>query len=309
MNSRTVAAVSAALSIAVTACNSKKTSETTEPIQFPEARFPSYLKPVSSVEEVLPSVRPLARNKTGFQGNGLGIAQPGETIVFVLGPHAEDIVVPAVKKWLRERRPDLAEKLFPKNRELSPRMRLVHEKLHDEVVGNEIIGRGIQAYLKKHPEVRGVFWGKAGGTFRRCFMHPMEDKFLGLFIVDNRWDVMSALGTYPGDVWQLVEEQTMEPLIHVDQLRITDPEGTDIRSDISEQQARNWARGAYQRGHLYMFPSICSRTRRPAASGTRFTEKYNLPRDHGFHTHTYFSNYEVHLRNADRWVTLIVRSE
>ena len=38
-----------------------------------------------------------------------------------------------------------------------------------------------------------------------------------------------------------------------------------------------------------------------------FTKQYNLPKDHGFHTHTYFSDYQVHLRNADRWVTLIVR--
>jgi hypothetical protein len=36
-----------------------------------------------------------------------------------------------------------------------------------------------------------------------------------------------------------------------------------------------------------------------------FTKQYNLPKDHGFHTHTYFSDYRVHLRNADRWVTLI----
>ena len=36
-----------------------------------------------------------------------------------------------------------------------------------------------------------------------------------------------------------------------------------------------------------------------------FTRQYNLPKDHGFHTHTYFSDYQVHLRNADRWVTLI----
>jgi hypothetical protein len=36
-----------------------------------------------------------------------------------------------------------------------------------------------------------------------------------------------------------------------------------------------------------------------------FTKQYNLPKDHGFHTHTYFSDYQVHLRHADRWVTLI----
>ena len=36
-----------------------------------------------------------------------------------------------------------------------------------------------------------------------------------------------------------------------------------------------------------------------------FTKQYNMPRDHGFHTHTYFTTYKVHLRDADRWVTLL----
>ena len=36
-----------------------------------------------------------------------------------------------------------------------------------------------------------------------------------------------------------------------------------------------------------------------------FTKKYNMPKDHGFHTHTYFTTYRVHLRSADRWITLL----
>ena len=30
-----------------------------------------------------------------------------------------------------------------------------------------------------------------------------------------------------------------------------------------------------------------------------FTAKHNVPADHGFHTHTYFTTYRVHLRAAD----------
>jgi hypothetical protein len=488
----------AALLLLATGCSPKPdAADAPGAAAYPAPRYPSYLKPPSSIEEVLPRVRPLARNRTGFQGGGLGIAQPGETVTFVLGPNAEDLIVEGVKKameergvhvnllheyeavgvshgdalelrrlqrtytaeqgymeattwvetnfpdqeavktWLRERRPDLADQLFPKSRELSPHMREVREKLR-----GDSIGKGLQAYLQKHPDVRGIFWGKGGGTFLRRFMHPMENRFLGLFVVDNRWDVMSALGTYPGDVWQLVEEQAIEPLVHVDKLRAKDPEGTDVWADISEEQARNWARGVYQRGHLYMFPNqatgrfgysivdypafqkewlpreplaimngvIAGTTnhtgfyprwevhlengyvhevkgggtygealralmqlphindvaypfhsenhkgywflyelafgthpkafRNPAGldDGTviperlragvihwglgitlhhdpneathsqkllDFTAKYNLPRDHGWHTHTYFTTYEVHLRNADRWVKLL----
>src|SRR5713226_6101175 len=490
-------AVIAALVLWTAGCGRKENGRLDAPIQYAEPRYPSYLKPPSSIDEVLPHVRPLVRNKTGFQGAGLGISQPGDTVTFVLGPDAEDLIVQAVKKameergvhvnlvheyemvdisredaleyrrirrsytseqgymeaatwveanfpqpepvkaWLKERRPDLYDRLFPKNRELSPRLREVQAKL---LWPN--LGKGIQAYLQQHPEVRGIFWGKGGGTFLRRNLHPMENRFLGLFVVDNRWDVMSALGTYPGDVWQLVEDQTMEPLVHVDKMTVTDPEGTDVWADISEEQARNWARGAYQRGHLYMFPNqatgrfgysvvdypafqkewlpreplaimegvIAGTTnhtgfyprwevhlkngyvhevkgggtygdalrelmqlphindlaypfhdeshkgywflyelafgthpkafRNPAGldEGTviperlragvihwglgitlhhdpgvqtqsqrllDFTAKYNLPRDHGWHTHTYFTTYRVHLRNADRWVTLI----
>src|SRR5882672_1841896 len=300
-----------ALLLAAAACGTgPRNAERMVGVQYPEPRYPSYLKPPSTIDEVLPHVRPLARNKIGFQGNGLGIAQAGETVAFILAPTAEDMIVQAVtrameergvkvnlvpeyevagvsqddaaafekarrtftseqgymeatwwvesnfhdpasvKSWLKGRRPELYDKLFPANRELSPHLEEVRKKfLWDSV------GKGIQNYLTKHPEVRGVFWGKGGGTFLRRNMHPMEDRFLGLFMIDNRWDVMSLLGTYPGDVWQLAEDQIVEPLVHVDRLTITDPEGTDAASDITEEQAQHWARGVYQRGHLNMFPN------------------------------------------------------
>jgi hypothetical protein len=492
----------AAATIAAAACGgAQKTAAPAAKeaaVQYPEPRYPSYLKPVSSIEEVLPHVRPLVRNKTGFQGAGLGIVNAGETVTFVTGPDADDMIVAAVKRameergvkvnvvpeyemvgvskddalayhkirrsytaeqgymeaatwvesnfpdpeavktWLKGRRPDLYDKLFPKGRELSPQLREVQQKL---MLPN--LGKGIQAYLTKHPEVRGIYWGKGGGTFLRRNLHPMEEKLLGLFLVDNRWDVMSALGTYPGDVWQLAEDQLMEPLVHVDKLTAKDPEGTDVWADINEEQASHWARGVYQRGHLYMFPNQATGRfgysvvdypafqkewlpREPLAiihgtiAGTTnhtgffprwevhfndngyigevkgggltgealrefmqlphindlvypfhnpehkgywylyeiafgthpkafrnpegldngtviperlragvihwglgitlhhdpgvqtqsqklldFTTKYNMPRDHGFHTHTYFTTYKVHLRNADRWITLL----
>ena len=63
------------------------------------------------------------------------------------------------------------------------------------------------------------------------------------------------MSTYPGDVWQLAEEQLLEPLVYVDRIEVTDPEGTNLHADITEDMAQRWAAGAYQRGHLYMFPN------------------------------------------------------
>lgn len=499
---RTLWALGLVAAIAASACSGRsgpaRDAAAPAALDYPEPRFPAYLKPISKVEEVLPHVRLLARNKTGVQGAGLGVASAGDTVTFVTTSASDPLIVEAVKRameergvkvnvvpeyemvgiskedaleyqtirrsytseqgymeaatwveanfpdpdaiktWLKGRRPDLYEKLFPQSRELSPKLKDVQQKLQ---LPN--LGQGIQAYLTTHPEVRGIFWGKGGGTFLRRNLHPMENKFLGLFLVDNRWDVMSALGTYPGDVWQLAEEQLMEPLVHVDKITAKDPEGTDVWADISEEQAAHWARGVYQRGHLYMFPNQATgrfgysvvdypafqkewlpreplaiihgqiagttnhtgffprwevhfndngyvsevkagglvgdalrefmqlprindlvypfhnpehkgywylyeiafgtnpkafRNPQGMADGTviperlrsgvihwglgitlhhdpgvqtqsqkllDFTKQYNMPRDHGFHTHTYFTTYKAHLRSADRWVTLL----
>ncbi|HXH06035.1 MAG TPA: hypothetical protein VNI83_05520 [Vicinamibacterales bacterium] len=466
---------------------------------YPAPRFPSYLRPPSSIEEVMPYVRPLVRARHGLQGAGLGIAEKGDTVLFVVSTDAEDLIVNAIVKameergvtvivrrdyemagvprdealayrkarrsytseqgymeaanwieanfpdpdkakgWLRQQRPDLYAKLFPPEREMTPRQREIYERMRGEQ-----IGRRIREYLEQHPRIRGVFWGKGGSTSLRRYLRPLESKFLGLFLVDNRWDVMSRLGTYPGDVWQLAEDQSMEPIVHADRIEITDPEGTHVTAEISEEMARNWSRGVYQRGHLYMFPNQATGRfgysvvdypafqgewlpREPMAlangviAGTTnhtgffprwevtlkdgyvrdvkggglfgealraflrypnindkvlpfhnanhpgywwlyeialgthpkafrnpamleqgsaipernrsgvfhwglgvtlhhdptgpaksqklldFTAAYNLPRDHGWHTHTYFTTYRLHLRNADRWVTIVER--
>jgi hypothetical protein len=83
----------------------------------------------------------------------------------------------------------------------------------------------------------------------------MQAKYLGTFITDTRYDLLSGMATYPGDVWQLAEEQTLEPLVYVSRIEATDPEGMNLWADLTEEMAQRWAQGSYQRGHLYMFPN------------------------------------------------------
>ncbi|MGH9198969.1 MAG: hypothetical protein ACRD1T_24980, partial [Acidimicrobiia bacterium] len=286
------------------------------------------------------------------------------------------------------------------------------------------------------------FWGKGGGPGAARALYPMHNKYMGFFTADNRWEMMSQLTTYPSDVWLLSEEHSMDPLAYVDRLEITDPEGTNVWCDVTEEMAQRWVKGAYQRGHLYLFPNqasgrfaysvvgypafqtqwiprepmalingvvaatnghtgffprmevhykdgyvkevrgggaygdalreflqypkindvtypfhnhkgfwylyeIASGThpkwfRNPSAmeagsvspernrssvihwglglrlwhdpdrpvespSWLKFTAEHNLPRDHGFHMHSYFPTYRVHLRNAQKWIFLMDR--
>jgi hypothetical protein len=309
-----------ALAASATGCrNDPPTPEEqarSERSEYPAPRWPSYFKAPGTVEELMPAARSLVRNKSGFLGVGMGVLQPGETVLLAPNAKSDAMVIEAIvkalgergvtaqvqytyellgqtrelvdrqqqtlsegrriadagiyqasswitgqfpdpsvpKAWLKERRPDVYAQLFPGDAAGGTPRAASDEPLSFANEMNQV-GLAIQAYLKKNPKVRGVFWGTAGGTGLRRAMYPMQDKFLGTLITDNIWTLQSQMTNYPGDVWQLAEEQMLEPLIHADRLEITDPEGTNLWADLTPDMAERWSQGAYQRGHLYMFPN------------------------------------------------------
>src|SRR5213596_804575 len=300
---------------------------------YPEPRWPSYFKPPKSADDLMDAARSFVRNQSGLQGKGMGILQPGDSVLVVAANDADPMVLDAItralgerkvkphmkfvsdmagetkeqadarvkrreknrditkagiyqasqwienqfpnpaepKAWLKQRRPDVYKELFPgETGEINvnaPRQRPRGEAAaggEDADTGaatstdyrsRNAVGDGIKKYLTAHPEVRGVFWGQGGSTGLRRQLFPMQEKFLGTFVTDNVYTLQSQMSTYPGDVWQLAEEQLLEPLVYVDRVEARDPEGLDVWSDITDDMAQRWAAGAYQRGHLYMFPN------------------------------------------------------
>jgi len=307
---------------------------------YPAPRWPSYFKPAKSADDLMAAARLLVRNQSGLQGKGLGILQAGDSVLLVPGNNADQMVLDAIdralkerkitahikrgyellgqtkeqadkqrearggpaardvqhagiyqatgwitgqfpdpekpKAWLKERKPDVYAKLFPEgvntNMATPGAVSARRPGGDDEAPGNnangnsnapaappggalERMGSAIKDYLTAHAELKGVFWGGGGTTSLRRAVHPMEDKYLGTFTTDNVYDLESQMSSYPGDVWQLAEEQLLEPLVYVDRVEVTDPEGTNLHADITEEMAQRWAAGVYQRGHLYMFPN------------------------------------------------------
>ena len=307
--------------------------------KYPDPRWPSYFKPPKSVDDLMPPARALVRNQSGLQGKGMGILQPGESVLIVAANEADPMVLEAIRRalverkitpfvkytyemlgqtkdeaqkdsarrnkghdiskagiyqasawinglfpnpdqpkaWLKQRNPSVYAELFPgetptvvKTSAGSAQTSTARQRPRGEAAeeadtgatagtgdyqGRYKVGEAIKAFLTAHPEVRGVFWGAGGSTGLRRQLYPMTDKFLGTFTTDNVYNLQSQMSTYPGDVWQLSEEQLLEPLVYVDRVEITDPEGTNLWADISDEMAQRWAAGAYQRGHLYMFPN------------------------------------------------------
>jgi hypothetical protein len=304
---------------------------------YPPPRWPSYFKPPKSVDDLMDASRSFVRNQSGLQGKGMGILQPGESVLIVAANDADPMVLDAIaralterkvkphmkfvsdmsgetraqadartkrreknrditkagiyqasqwienqfpnpaepKAWLKARRPEVYKELFPgetgdvKFDPNAPKQRPRGEAgagaggedadtgatTNTDYQSRNAVGDGIKAYLTAHPEIRGVFWGQGGSTGLRRQLYPMSEKFLGTFVTDNVYTLQSQMSTYPGDVWQLAEEQLLEPLVFVDRVEAKDPEGLDVWADITDDMAQRWAAGAYQRGHLYMFPN------------------------------------------------------
>lgn len=154
------------------------------------------------------------------------------------------------KNWLKERRPDLFEKLFPARKELSPRLQkeLLKFKMKNQA-------RGLIKYLEQNPHIDGVFWGGGRGTYLKRMLHPMEHKHWGVFTAHSRIEMMSEVTSFPADVWSLIESLTLESLAFADEVQVNDAEGTDFSFKLEPIQAERWARGAYHRGHMFMFPA------------------------------------------------------
>ena len=305
--------------------------------KYPDPRWPSYFKPPKSIDDLMDAARSFVRNQSGLQGKGMGILQPGESVLIVAANDADPMVLEAIKRalverkvtphmkfvydmsgetkehaearqakrekdrditkagiyqasqwienqfpnpaepkaWLKARRPEVYKELFPgeagdvKFDPNAPKQRPRGEgapsaggedadtgaSTNIDYQSRNAVGDGIKKYLTEHAEIRGVFWGQGGSTGLRRQLYPMSEKFLGTFVTDNVYTLQSQMSTYPGDVWQLAEEQLLEPLVYVDRVEAKDPEGLDLYADITPDMAERWAAGAYQRGHLYMFPN------------------------------------------------------
>jgi hypothetical protein len=154
------------------------------------------------------------------------------------------------RDWVRQEDPDLYKATWPETK--FPNEKAQRLAGRDSM---EYVGKAIQAYIDKNPDVRWVFWRSGGRTDTRKAIGKHQDKFLGNYTYLDLYDLMSQVPAFPGDVWRLIETKTIEPLGFVDRVEVTDPEGTAFGYDVNEEAARRWAQGVYQQGHLFMFPA------------------------------------------------------
>jgi hypothetical protein len=297
--------------------------------KYPAPRFPSYIRPPKSIDDILPFARAAVRQTGGR--TPLGLVEKGQTVAIFTEPTSEDMIMQAIKrayeergvkvqivpeyqllgvskeealkavkanrwftseqgymevrawilqrfgdaevpkKWLKERRPDLYKAVFQREDDSAPDLIDLGRRF-----GGKSVGDAIVKYLDQHKEVNAIFWRRGGRTVTRKSIEPHGNKYFGNFIFDNRYELMNKAATFPGDIWRLAEERVVEPLSWIDRVEVNDPEGTNFAFELDEKQAQAWTEGAYQQGHLFMFPhQATGRFPYSSVDYPAFTKKYN----------------------------------
>jgi len=263
---------------------------------YPEPRFPKYLRSVTSVDPLLPPARLAARQIAGR--TPLGLVKSGERLLLVVPDHQDPLVLQAVVRALEERGVKVVTAKMSQMQGLTEaqgrqNLQAAQGHLTFGADGWKEIGAGLlqqrllrflpadaraavtpprppnprtvddltgtARYVAAHPEIDRVIYGVGGRSWQQRAFGPNAAKFLGNWSYEKQSDLLSKVPEFPGDVWKLVEEKVLDAVPFVESVHMTDPEGTDVRWNVSEDEAAKWTKAAYLQGHIFLYPLQGSR--------------------------------------------------
>jgi hypothetical protein len=160
----------------------------------------------------------------------------------------------------------------------------------------------LKLWLDEHPHFDAVFAGLGGRPYWRWGIENHGDKFRENWTYLSRKDLVSRANLFPGELMKLIEDKTLEWIPDAVEVRITDPQGTDLQFAVTEAEARHWATEAWVPNHLFLNPAVENRS--PArATDSVPPEHYSLPRANGVIAGTgnhvgYFPHMAFHLNDG-----------
>lgn len=105
----------------------------------------------------------------------------------------------------------------------------------------EEIGEPIANFLRENPKYTAVFVQTAGGGHVKNAMQEQRDKYRGLWEHLNKERFLSSFVLYPDEIVSLLDRKIFELAANVEEIRVTDPEGTYFTCPVDEEEAALWA--------------------------------------------------------------------
>lgn len=138
------------------------------------------------------------------------------------------------------------------------------QKMFGQQWSDLFMWRNIGAYFDKHPEIKFYLAGIGGRTFAQGLAGERHKNKvqLGNWIYESPQEMLSKFGSFPGDVWSLIDDRMVAPVQHVSEGTFTDPEGTNLHWTLTPAQTRHWAEQVsdYTEGHLQVYPAASMAT-------------------------------------------------
>ena len=257
-------------------------------------RFPKYLRTVTTIDPLLIPARLAARQIAGR--TPLGLLKAGETVLIVVPDEQDPLIKQAIERALGERQVTVVWKFSSEMQGLTPAQmkqnmearrgqltygadgwkelgtfqrrvgRFLPAAVQKEVAGAPLPNPprtedldGTVNYVASHPGVDRVVYGAGGRARQQRAFGRNAGKFVGNWTYVKQSDLLSKVPEFPGDVWKLVEEKVLDAVPFTESVHMTDPEGTDVRWTVTEQEAEKWAKAAYLQGHIFLYPLQGSR--------------------------------------------------
>ncbi len=190
------------------------------------------------------------------EGWGPGSGELEARIMFTSGLTGTFPNGKASQEWIREQDPELHDAIWPTFNYRDEAVKQAARIDWTNVVPDPQITRALIAYLDEHPEFDRVFWREAGLFLVGATLRHHKNKFVGHNLYNDYLRLMSKAGDFPAAVWRMIETKTIEAIGYADRVEVSDPEGTAVWWEMTEQESQNFAKGAYLQGHLLMIPNM-----------------------------------------------------
>ena len=243
---------------------------------YPEARFPGYITRDRVGDYELAAVADTAVSRSAGRG-ALGPI-PADAVVLVMTNEDQDEEV--MSQLAEAMRKAGAASVTTKNwsdlglptgkfsaadgwRELSDE--------HVETVinlGERVQQEALERFLKTNSAFNCIYAGDAGEGHWKIVL---GSRFRANWMYRRREDLLARYTNFPAHLQSLIEQKLIATFRRASAVRITDPEGTDLSWEVSEEEAVLWERGAWIPWHIIgtTIEGVRFAQVRPAFGGTR----------------------------------------
>jgi len=108
--------------------------------------------------------------------------------------------------------------------------------------------------MDRNPKYNAVYVASGGRPYVRFYLAEHASKFKDSWIYTNCEHLLSRLEYFPGELQASIEHKIIALLSKVSEVRISDPQGTNISFPVAPEEARVWG-NVQLPGHLFLYPS------------------------------------------------------